>query len=674
MTVILPGIRIDSLKENNMRSSLIIILFTLLPLSEVFAQGPPERFWDNVEFNIGVGVNNFHGDYDALNGSTFDYQGVPYPFEGVNAEFSAAKPLGVISNPNMNFKTFLGLGLFRHRSATISSVNDIPTTAELIPVNLINTAFGVNLGLSFEYLITDNFSIEPNVEFSYKLHDPSTDGIMNPSAEIVTNSLPETGGSPPYSLSDFQLTRNATESISPGVPTASGAVKFNKTFLGNYTWFFKYRYSYFLTDMFDNTSIEAASGKGEEFNDSMTFFTLGVTYPLDKEKRRTQEVTKQRVRIDRERIAKIERIQNIANLVTTEEDLRELRRIMSDKILLYDTPGVRFNELAAKAKNRKIALGDSEILSDMIEVPGGSFIMGLTSVDELNIQVQGRKRITINPFLIDKYEVSNRQYRAFLIAMGAIDQPVSVDPADTTVANYNYGSGMDMDELLRKADLSDYRQHVNPPELDSPDDLLPDSTQWEKMGLDDVVPWDTYFYDTYYDNYPVVCVNWYQAKMFAAWAGKRLPTESEWEYAARSGISGRVYPWDGLEVQTKTGKYRANFKQDRGVYQADGYAIMAPVESFVPNDFGAYNFAGNVSEWVFDSYNPSYVVLQNVGTSNFVSPSYNNMQEPRKVHRGGSWQSTKFFIGVGVRNFQDKNLGTPFVGFRCAKSIARRYR
>ena len=203
---------------------------------------------------------------------------------------------------------------------------------------------------------------------------------------------------------------------------------------------------------------------------------------------------------------------------------------------------------------------------------------------------------------------------------------------------------------------------------------MPNREAWVDLGLNDVIPWKTYFYDQFYDNYPVVCVNWYQAKLYAAWSGKRLPTESEWEFAARSGISGRVYPWDGLEVQTKTGKYRANFKQDRGVYQADGYAIMAPVESFVPNDFGLYNMAGNVSEWVLDSYNPSYVVLQNVGTSNFVSPSYTNDQEPRKIHRGGSWQSTKFFIGVGVRNFQDKNLGTPFVGFRCAKSVARRYR
>jgi sulfatase modifying factor 1 len=656
----------------------ILLIITMFMASEANAQSRPDTFWDDVNLNIGLGINNFHGDFDRLNGTTGDLQGLFFPVEGMNAALSISKPLPFIENPKYDLKLHAGADIVTYRSKSVGT-QFLPTTANYTPVNLINRAYGANFGLSFEYRFNDKFSVEPIIEGAYRLHNPQTDGLMNGSAQILSPSaVVGAGSTPPFDLADIPETRilpDEADAVSSGILSVMGGLRLNKQFLGHYKWFLQYSFMYFLDDYFDNTSKAAATGKGEDQNDSMTMLKVGVSYPILKEKRSTEEVTQKRVRLDRDRIAKIERIQNIANLVTTDEDLRELQRIMSDKILLYDTPGVRFNELAAEAEDRQVRLADSDIMTEMVEVPGGSYIMGLTAVDELNIQVQGRKRITINPFRVDKYEVTNEQYRAFLIAMGAISEPSgNISLIDTTASSRNYGSAVEWNELLTRAGLENYREHTPAPELNGPEDLLPDSTQWMKMGLDDVIPWGTYFYNDYYNNFPVVCVNWYQAKLFAAWAGKRLPTESEWEYVARSGISGRVYPWDGLEVQTKTGKYRANFKQDRGVYQADGYAIQAPVESFVPNDFGLYNIAGNVSEWVLDSYNPSYVVLQNVGTSNFVSPSYVNINEPRKIHRGGSWQSTKFFIGVGVRNFQVKTQGTPFIGFRCAQSVSRRYR
>ncbi|MGM0587954.1 MAG: SUMF1/EgtB/PvdO family nonheme iron enzyme [Bacteroidota bacterium] len=656
----------------------LLVLLTL-SVSHVYSQSRPETFWDDVRINAALGINNFHGDFDRLNGTTGDLQGLFFPIEGMNASLTFSKPMPFLENPSYDLNIYAGADIVTFRSKSVGTTF-LPTNARvgLTPINIINRGYGPKFGLSFEYRFNDKFSIEPFVEGSYRLHNPQTDGLLSGTEIVAPSSVIGSGGNPPYDLADIPETRvtpNEDDAIKSGILGGMGGVRINKQFLGHYKWFAQYSFLYFLDDYFDNTSEGAGSGNGTDQNDSMTLFSVGVSYPIVKEKRRTEEVTQKRVRLDKDRIAKIERIQNIANLVTTDEDLRELQRIMSDKILLYDTPGVRFNELAAEAEDRQVQLADSDIMTDMVEVPGGSYIMGLTAVDELNIQVQGRKRITINPFRIDKYEVSNKQYRAFLVAMGAINAPSgNISLIDTSASSMNYGSAMDWNELLTRANLDNYREHTPTPELNGPEDLMPDSTQWKQMGLDDVIPWSTYFYNDYYDNFPVVCVNWYQAKLFAAWAGKRLPTESEWEYVARSGISGRVYPWDGLEVQTKTGKYRANFKQDRGVYQADGYAIMAPVESFVPNDFGLYNVAGNVSEWVLDSYNPSYVVLQNVGTSNFVSPSYVNASEPRKIHRGGSWQSTKFFIGVGVRNFQVKSQGTPFIGFRCAQSVSRRYR
>lgn len=646
------------------------LFFTQMSQAQLVA--PQTRFSDNVNISFGFGTSSFHGDFDSefmqINGET-DSKGFPFPVDGFNLNVRATKPLPFIQNPNFRINALVGLDLvhFKSVSASVPLANGIPVT----PTNIINTGFGPSIGLTFEYLVSNTFSIEPFIHASFMFNDPKTDGFLRNGNAGLTVLNPN-GGSAPFSLDDDAIqTRAPDESISTVIPSVTFGVRFSNTFIGNFRWFAEYKYQQFLDDFFDNTSSGRPDGKGEDDNDAFTHLTVGLQFPLAKGKRSTLETDKKRIRIDRKKIAKIERIQNIANLITTDEDLQELQRILSDKILLYDTPGIRFNELASKVMERRIPLADSEILSEMLQVPGGSYIIGLTAVDELGIQVQGRKRITINPFLVDKYEVTNQQYRSFLYAMNALPRPVPLNPSDPQ--GINYGSQIEWQELLERAGLSDYANHVNPPELNGPEDLMPADTQWTKYGLDDIIPWETYFYDPYYNDYPIVCVNYYQAKLFAAWSGKRLLTESEWEFSARSSVSGRVFPWDGLDVQTKTGKFRANFKQGRGVYDEDGYAIMGPVNAYLPNDFGLYNTAGNVSEWVLDSWNPSYVVLQNVGTSNFVSPSYTNDQEPRKIHRGGSWQSTKFYIGVGVRNFQDKNTGTPFVGFRCAKSVTRTY-
>lgn len=654
------------------RSYITVLLGILLFSTNHFSKA--QGYWDDVDLQVRLGINSFHGDFDTgLNGEA-DLQGVPFPIDGFNVGVGFSKPISSLRGADYKLRYSFGLDIIKHYSPTlVNSASLNPTgilgpNSGLAPVNVRNTAIGGFLGFSFEYMFTQFTSVEPFFMINGYYHNPVTDGFIDGSNFITSTP---TGASKPFYLIDLPYTRNTNEAnaYSNFIFAGKAGAKFSTTFSGNNRFFIEYGYMYFLNDYFDNTSEAVINGTSQ--NDAMTLLTFGLQYPLNSEAATSLETERQIVKVDRKKVAKIERIQNIANLVTSDEDLRELQRIMNDKILLYDTPGVRFNELASKTIQRRVRLADTDIETDMVEVPGGSYIIGLTSVDELNIQVQGRKRITINPFMVDKYEVTNGQYRTFLIAMGAIQPPPQTNPA---IPLPNYGTRPSIQELLVKAGLENLSDYVNAPSITTVEDLMPDSLSWSKMGLDEVIPWNIYFYDPFYDDRPVVCVNWYQAKMFAAWAGKRLLTESEWEFAARSGVSGRVYPWDGLDVQTKTGKYRANFKQERGVYDADGYPIMAPVDSYQPNDFGLHNVAGNVSEWVFDSWNPSYVVLQNVGTANFVSPSYNNIREPRRIHRGGSWQSTAFFIGVGVRNFQDASTGTPFVGFRCAKSVTKRFR
>lgn len=658
------------------KTALLITVFitTWVIPQQTQAQG----FWADVDIHLQTGVNNFHGNFDRLGEAVFDeIVGLPYPIEGFHINLGASRPINTA--PNYNIRLHAGLNYLRHRSPTISY--DEPwrhLNTPWIPVNIQNNAIGPTLGFSFEYLVGDDWAFEPMVDVGLQYHNPKTDAFYDNRNTIVTRrEITDTPGlegigNAPYALREFpnDLVRaNAQDELPLFIPSATAGLRISRNFIGSYRAFLQYSHQVFLNNYFDNYG--EAADFGSEPN-SMSKFSVGMSYPLDREERQVAEDRREREEIETEDVVRMERIENIANLIRTDEDLRELQSMMSDKILLYDTPGVRFNEMAAQAVEHVVQLGDSDLMTEMVEVPGGSYIMGLNSVDELNIQVQNRKRITINPFKIDKYAVTNEQYRTFLIAMEAMPAPAAAE-VQAAEGGMDYGTPMEWDVLLEEAELEDYLEHVDPPNLDGPEDLLPDSTQWREYGLDDVVPWDTYFYDPFYDDYPVVTVNWYQAKLFAAWAGKRLPTESEWEYAARSGVSGRIFPWDGLEVQTNTGEYRANFMQERGVYDKDGYAIMAPVDAFMPNDFGLYNMAGNVSEWVLDSYNPSYVVLESVGTANFVSPSYLNHQEPRKVHRGGSWTSTEFFLGVGVRNFQHKNRSNPMIGFRAAQSVAQRY-
>jgi len=251
----------------------------------------------------------------------------------------------------------------------------------------------------------------------------------------------------------------------------------------------------------------------------------------------------------------------------------------------------------------------------MTQVTSGSFIMGLTDEDPLSLQNSGRKRVTVSAFYVDTYEVTNAEYRAFL------------------------------------AELSD----------DERDEFLPDSTAWEDARTSE--SWDAYFRSDFYADYPVVAVSWRQAQAYCQAQNKRLPTEAEWEYAARAGHIGRVYPWEGLDVRNDNGAFLANYKPEGG-YAADGYAFTAPVDAFPPNDWGIYNMAGNVSEWTFDTYTPSYEAL-----SDF-NPRYQDEESSRRVVRGGAWNSSAFFIGVGVRDAHPAEEASASIGFRCAREIA----
>lgn len=197
-----------------------------------------------------------------------------------------------------------------------------------------------------------------------------------------------------------------------------------------------------------------------------------------------------------------------------------------------------------------------------------------------------------------------------------------------------------------------------------------------------------YFYHDGYGDYPVVGVSWEQATAFCHWRTTyfnnaqithkqpivqdyRLPTESEWEYAARGGRNLSMYPWGGTYIRTARGCFLANFKPQHGNYVADGWMVAAKVGSFPPNDYGLYDMAGNVSEWTSSAFHES-----NYSFVNDLNPSYNynsRQTDPeilkRKVIRGGSWKDIGLYLQCATRSFEYQTETKSFIGFRCVRSV-----
>ena len=192
-----------------------------------------------------------------------------------------------------------------------------------------------------------------------------------------------------------------------------------------------------------------------------------------------------------------------------------------------------------------------------------------------------------------------------------------------------------------------------------------------------------YFWHDAYNEYPVVGVSWEQAKAFAHWrtfyknqnqrkARKniqlvsefRLPTEAEWEYAARGGIERAEFPWGGPYTYDEKGCFLANFKPERGDYAADQILYTAEVESYWPNDFGLYNMSGNVAEWTDSNYEKDATDLV-AGLNPNVEGSETNNQ---KVVRGGSWKDVAHFLKVSTRDYEYQNTKRSYIGFRTVQS------
>jgi formylglycine-generating enzyme required for sulfatase activity len=198
-----------------------------------------------------------------------------------------------------------------------------------------------------------------------------------------------------------------------------------------------------------------------------------------------------------------------------------------------------------------------------------------------------------------------------------------------------------------------------------------------------------YFAHVAFDDYPVVGVTWDQAKAFCHWRTKmindfqsrmevagvqdyRLPTEAEWEYAARGGHERTLYSWGSYYTRNIMGCFKANFKPNRGNYVADSESSTTTMKvgSFDPNDYKLYDMAGNVAEWTSSAFNES--AYENVNDFN-PSFEYNSLpNDPpvmkRKVVRGGSWKDVAFYIRNSTRSFEYEDTVKSYIGFRCVRT------
>jgi len=348
---------------------------------------------------------------------------------------------------------------------------------------------------------------------------------------------------------------------------------------------------------------------------------------------------------------------------------------------------------------------------NLVFIEGGRFTMGALEEDVMNTRDNQERTVSIQSFYMDETEIANIHYLEYL------------------------------DAIQRDSSAEFYSA------------ALPDTNVWTNpLSYND--PYVTqYLRFPGFRYYPVVGVSWVQANDYCIWrteavnahmgkqgssSGKkgfslkrkkkdeapaaetaaptnnsqstyalesgsilpnyRLPSEAEWEYAAKALIgtqyldenqsNQRIYPWDGSSVRNPNGRKRgqmlANFKRGRGDYAGiagksnDAAIITAEIYSYPPNDFGLYNMAGNVNEWVYDVYRPlSYRDVNDLNPlrrngyldeeKNYDTKGANSIiNDKTRVYKGGSWSDVAYWLAPGTRRFMDQDSATATIGFRCA--------
>lgn len=308
----------------------------------------------------------------------------------------------------------------------------------------------------------------------------------------------------------------------------------------------------------------------------------------------------------------------------------------------------------------------------MVWIPGGEFSMG--AADPPDMDVVGMQattdsrpihRVYVDGFFMDKTDVTNTQFAEFVKATGYVTiaerTPTQAEFPGAPPENL-YAGGVVFSPPNHPVQLNDHFQWWS---------YVKGANWRHPTGPNSSIKGK--------EVYPVVQVAYADAQAYARWAHKRLPTEAEWEFAARGGLAGKPYVWG--EKFKPDGKWMTNTFQghfpdeDSG---ADGYKGIAPVGKFAPNGYGLYDMAGNVWQWTSDWYRPDYyaqlakaggVARNPKGPETPFDPA--EPAEKKKVHRGGSFLCTDQYCSrymVGTRGKGEVSTGTNHLGFRCVSN------
>ncbi len=364
----------------------------------------------------------------------------------------------------------------------------------------------------------------------------------------------------------------------------------------------------------------------------------------------------------------------------------------------------------------------------MVYVPPGTFHMGPSDEDVNYAYTARNKQVSISGFWMDATEVTNNEYRQFTnwvrdsIAaklMGFVKQSQDgtelidwtkvktikwgdkatiekIDAIIVTPDNRIFGKKeLDAKKIVYQSEVFDFKAAANNRDVTIPRSafilkeqvpVYPDSLCWVRdfaYSYNEPMA-KKYFAHPAFGNYPVVGVNWKQASAFCEWRTNfynsfleskkrtsetdyRLPTEAQWEYAARGGRSQSPYPWGGPYLRNKKGCLLANFKPGRGNYPEDGGFYTVRADAYWPNDFGLYNMAGNVAEWTSSLYYEGGYNFQHDMNPDirWNAKDSDPPRMKRKVLRGGSWKDVGHFLQTSTRNYEYQDTSKSYIGFRC---------
>jgi len=384
----------------------------------------------------------------------------------------------------------------------------------------------------------------------------------------------------------------------------------------------------------------------------------------------------------------------------------------------------------------------------MLLIPQGSYTMGNTDQDVPGARTSKTKVVSVAAFYMDQTEITNNEYRQFVywvrdsIARKILGEEVSEEEYLNTVNQYdedidpptiNWYARLDWDgeeerEALEVMFLPDYERFYSKKQIDTRKliyeyfwidyktaasrfsreqgqidrsvfiksdyiNVYPDTLSWVHdftYSFNEPMT-NSYFWHPAYDDYPVVGVNWKQARAFSIWRTRllneflnrrglsdvqyfRLPTESEWEWAARGGLDQNQYPWGGPYIRNTAGCFLGNFKPMRGNYVDDGGFYSVKTYAYNPNDYGLYCMAGNVAEWTSNAFDEAaYDFAHDLNADyQYEAKDTDPPSLKRKVIRGGSWKDVAYYLHNGSRTFEYQDTAKCYIGFRNVMSYLGR--